>query len=108
MENLKDFELDNEKVIQLCENFAKFLRNYSIEVNMDLNDFKKSLTDELKMYQKRLALSDKTNLWHLYRVILCGTKEGPPLVELFQTLGKETILFRLENVIKLLKGLKIK
>jgi nondiscriminating glutamyl-tRNA synthetase len=63
--------------------------------SVQLADFKKQLDLAFKRFRNDTNLD--TNLWHLFRLLLCGTKQGPPVIDILQVLGKDMCLYRLKN-----------
>ena len=95
IENLPKLEMNN-----LIERILVILNNDNLDfANSDT--LKKEISRIIKQFKEEND-EKKINYWHLLRLILTGKKEGPPLVEIFQILGKKKLINRLNLANKLL------
>jgi len=96
--DLKELNLIKEQLLKFIESFENFLLNSDERLLKDQSSIKKemnSLFKQLKLESKSES-EKKLNYWQLIRLVLTGNLKGPSVVELFQILGKENIIFRLD------------
>ena len=106
LQNIIETKTGIEKTLgcQLIDALIGFLQGYeSIDTHeSSMVKMKAALTKEFKDINNRFK-KNKLNLWLFYRIILSGNLMGPPIVEIMCILGKENILYRLNNVKKMLE-----
>ena len=105
------FGSDKQKFCILIDELILFLQNYKFSINSENNcslKLKEELTNQLVLIKNKLNLKDseakKLNLWFFYRLILSGKPSGPPIAEIISLLGKENILYRLNNTKKMFQN----
>ena len=96
--------LERNQIVYLINEFTMFIQNYELSGNeAGSKKFKEDLTKEFALNKyKKINLIDsagkKLNFWLFYRVILSGSKSGPPIAEIINLLGKNNILHRLNYI----------
>lgn len=96
MSNFTDNNLVNKShLLELIEH----LNEYLSKPNTDLKN-SSNLKQELKLLFEKLKQTEeankKSNYWQLTRLILIGSLQGPSIIEIFNILGKENVIFRLK------------
>lgn len=109
--NLEDKNLPLDVILNLISLLKECLQNLNLDLKESKNnDFiKQSLSDLFKKNASILRISGqekskKVNNWQLTRLVLTGNLEGPPVMDIFNLLGKENVLYRLNVAEKTLKS----
>jgi glutamyl-tRNA synthetase len=89
---LKTQNFQKDQLIVILDNIMAFIDKHDLH---DSKKLKANLTDEFKKLKNELNLTKQQNIWSLIRIAFTGAKEGPPLGDLFVTLGKENLKKRL-------------
>ncbi len=91
---------DNQKPFML--EFVNFLINYIDNHFVDTASDSEIAALKSQMDTEFKTLKTKTdfNLWNLFRLLLTGSKQGPPVFDILFALGKDNSLFRLRSAKK--------
>ena len=93
-------DLPKLKIHHLIESLILMCKNESLDFE-NTDNLKKEIATNINRFKEEDS-GAKVNYWHLCRLVLTGSNEGPPIVEIFQVLGKENLISRLMLAKKLL------
>jgi glutamyl-tRNA synthetase len=86
-------DLPKLKIHQLIESLILMCKNESLDFE-NTDNLKKEIAAHINRFKEEDS-GAKVNYWHLCRLVLTGSNEGPPIVEIFQVLGKDNLINRL-------------
>ena len=88
----------NDKVPELVDRLNIEWSSWSTFEKTEIENSFKSICESLEL--------KASSVFQLFRVMLIGSSVGPPLFEIFETLGKESVNERLENALTHIQSLK--
>ena len=93
-------EYPTDKLVNLIDTLLAFCKRADVRFD-DLDQLKSEITVVISKSGKE-SVEIKLNYWHLARIVLTGSPHGPPIAEIFQVLGRENAINRLNLARQLL------